>query len=157
MLVRSFAGKPDQVALARHEVREYLDGMPGTDDVLAIVSALASNAVRHSRSRTGRFVVCVQVYQSYIFVEVIDEAGPWSAPDLDQEPDDHPRGLEIVTRLSRDWGVDPVQDGHRAVWARVPVKAARPSDSHRREEAGSPPVPLPRVSLFSPATYLLED
>lgn len=157
MLVRSFPGKPEQVRQAREMVRAFLNGMPCTDDAVLVVSELAANAVQHSLSRIGEFIVCVEVNQACIYVEVTDEGGPWFSPDLDAVPEEHPHGLEIVTRLSRDWGVDPVESGHRAVWAKVPIQAARPSEPDRRTGAGSPPVPLPRVSLFSPAAYLLGE
>ena len=158
MLVRSFPGKPEQVSRARSEVRAFLNGMPGTDDAVLVVSELAANAVQHSLSRVGEFIVCVRVNQACIYIEVTDEGGPWFHPDLDAVPDDHPHGLEIVTRLSRDWGVDPVDSGHRAVWATVPIQTAGPLVPPPQPEASSPTVPPPGVPLsssaFSPPAYL---
>jgi serine/threonine-protein kinase RsbW len=132
----------------RNEVGAYLDGCLAADDVVLIVSEFASNAVRHSRSRLGTFSVCVQIYPAYVYVEVEDYGGPWYWP----QPDGRPHGLDVVSALTgRDWGSDPIDDGRRAVWARVQhqdcIRAAGSSGPYRRTEAGSPPVPPPGVPL----------
>lgn len=112
----TFPGWPEVVAAVRHEVAGYLDGCPVADDVVLIVSEFASNAILHSLSGCGTFTVRVQLYRSYIYVEVEDDGGPWHFP----ERDGRPHGLDLVSALTgRDWGVDPVGDGHRIVWARV--------------------------------------
>jgi serine/threonine-protein kinase RsbW len=113
-----FPGDPDQVAEARREVRIWLRGCPVSDDVVLILSELASNAVRHSLSRIGHFTVTVQLCETYVYVEVEDEGGPWYCPS--GYDDGRPHGLDIIAAISgRDWGVDPVDGGRRAVWARV--------------------------------------
>ena len=157
MLVRSFPGKPEQVSRARKEVRAFLNGMPGTDDVLLVVSELASNAVQHSLSRAGDFVVAVRVNQVGVYVEVTDEGGEWLPPDPDDQSE-HLRGLGIVEALSSDWGVTDAERGCRVVWAKVPVKAAGLPVPPPQPEAGSPTAPLPGAPLsssaFSPPVYL---
>jgi anti-sigma regulatory factor (Ser/Thr protein kinase) len=120
MLVREYAetfpGKPEVVTDVRGEVRRHLNGCPVTDYVVLIVSEFASNAILHSLSGAGTFTVRVQLYRSYVYVEVEDEGGTWFI----SEPDGRPHGLDVVSVLTgRDWGVDPVGDGHRIVWARV--------------------------------------
>jgi serine/threonine-protein kinase RsbW len=153
MLLRSYAetfpGKPDQVARVRREVGAYLYGCPAADDVVLIVSEFASNAVLHSLSRVGTFSVCVQFYPAHIYMEVEDDGGPWYCP---QRQADRAHGLDLVAELTDgEWGIDPVDDGRRVVWARVQhqdcIRAAGPPGSRRRTEAGSPPVPPPGVSL----------
>src|SRR5271156_1947022 len=48
---RRFPGTPEQVAGMRHWLRELLPPCNARDDLLAIASELASNAVRHTHSR----------------------------------------------------------------------------------------------------------
>ena len=150
MLVRTFPGRPDQVAHAREETRKFPGGHLANDDAVPVVSELASNAVLHSRSSDGEFAIGVEVYQSYVYVEVQDEGDPWHCP----EHDGRPHGLDIVTALTgRDWGVDHHKNGHRAVRARVHFLAAAPSGTFRRTQDGTFPVPLPRVSPFSAPAF----
>jgi anti-sigma regulatory factor (Ser/Thr protein kinase) len=116
--LETFPGKPELVTVVREQVYDHLAVCPKADDVVLIVSEFASNAVLHSLSRAGTFTVRVQLYWSYVYIEVEDDGGPWRFPEYH----DRPHGLEIVSELTgRDWGVDPVGEGHRIVWARVSV------------------------------------
>jgi anti-sigma regulatory factor (Ser/Thr protein kinase) len=40
------------------------------DDVALVVTEFASNAVRHSLSRIGTFIVRCEVFSTYVWVEV---------------------------------------------------------------------------------------
>ena len=112
----TFPGKPELVTVARQQVYDYLALCPKVDDVVLIVSEFASNAVLHSLSKVGTYTVRVQRYWSYVYIEVEDDGGTWHFPEYDGRP----HGLEVVSALTgRDWGMDPVGDGHRIVWARV--------------------------------------
>ncbi len=44
-MTRVFAGRPDHVREARHQVGKFLDGHPRRDDAVLIISEFASNAV----------------------------------------------------------------------------------------------------------------
>ena len=159
----TYAGRPHVIAMVRDDARLFLAGHVATDDVLLILSEFATNAVRHSLSCVGVFHVVIQKCTEYVYVEVVDEGGPW----LPAEEDDRPHGLDIVTELTdRDWGVDidPAGQGNRIVWARVhfitEAAGRPPCDSSGREavppltplEAASPPAPLPGVvPLYSRA------
>lgn len=115
-----FPGQPDQVSRVRHAVGQQVRDTPVADDVILIVSELASNAVLHSNSRDEIFAVTCQVYPRCVRIEVADLGGQWHDPG----PDDRPHGLEIVKALATRWGIRPGTAGIRVVWARVEFKAA---------------------------------
>ena len=128
---REFPGDPGQVRQARHWVREVLTACPPLDDVTEIVSELATNAVTHTGSSRpgGRFDVELAWSPGLLRVIVGDQGAP-SAPRLIEEAlGTGGRGLLIVDRLSRAWGIAGDPAG-RWVWADVPW-------------AGGPPVQAP--------------
>jgi hypothetical protein len=113
----TFEGTAAAVTAARHKVWEYLAECPMADDAALIVTELASNAVLHSLSRVGTFTVRCEMYSTYVWVEVEDDAGEWIRP----EPDRRPHGLDIVSLLvgENGWGIEQASDGVRVVWARL--------------------------------------
>ena len=115
-----FAGQPGQVSQVRHAVGQHVRDTPVADDVILIVSELASNAVLHSKSRDEIFAVTCEVYPRYVRIEVADLGGEWHDP----RPDDRPHGLEIVKALASKWGIRPGTAGIRVVWARVEFQGA---------------------------------
>lgn len=122
MLVYSakFAGTPDQVSEVRHEIQRYCKGCPIAEDAVLIASELASNAVEHTLSRLGTFVVRCEILGDHLQIQVEDDGGPWFHP----EPDGRPHGLEIVSLLTSDWGVQPLANGQRVVWASIAFPAS---------------------------------
>lgn len=112
-----FPGRPERVAEARHAVARFLGGHPAAGDIALIVSELATNAVLYSASADGSFIVQVQIYPAYVWVEVQDAGGPW----IPVPPDGRPHGLDIVQALTAEWGTDVMTGGGRVVWARVAV------------------------------------
>lgn len=128
---RDFPGDQGQVRQARRWVREILPACPPLDDVTEIVSELATNAVTHTGSRRpgGRFDVELAWSPGLLRVIVGDQGAP-SAPRLIEEAGGTSgRGLLIVDRLSRTWGIAGDPAG-RWVWADIPW-------------AGGPPVQAP--------------
>jgi anti-sigma regulatory factor (Ser/Thr protein kinase) len=115
-----FRGQPDQVSQVRREVGQHVRDTPVADDVILIVSELATNAVLHSKSRDEIFAVACEVYPRCVRIEVADLGGQWHDP----EPDDRPHGLEIVKALATKWGIKPGTTGIRVVWARVEFQGA---------------------------------
>lgn len=108
-----FSGVPEQIREARGQVRKFLEGCPATDDVVLIVSELATNATIHSLSKNGVFTVRVKRYDTCVYLEIEDAGGPWiSAPR-----EDRPHGLDIVSTLARTWGIK--ESPGRIVWATV--------------------------------------
>jgi serine/threonine-protein kinase RsbW len=125
-----FPGEAAAVGLARDFVAGVLGpGWPGLDDVLLMVSEIASNAVRHTASGDGGgwFDVTVSADGYKARVEITDR-GSSSEPRI---PDDDGglgagvltggRGLRIVDALADGWGHGGDELG-RVVWFEITGK-----------------------------------
>jgi hypothetical protein len=115
---RTFPGQPQEVGNARAFAAGCLDGCPLSDDAVLCVSEFASNAVLHSRSGVpgGHFTVRIETYpDSYVWVEVEDDGGPWARRAHDDMPH---HGLDIVGKIASEWGADGDVRGW-IVWARL--------------------------------------
>jgi anti-sigma regulatory factor (Ser/Thr protein kinase) len=125
---RAYPGLPGTVGQVRRDVRAILGQCPEviTDDVVLVVSELAANAIRHSRSGTdgGTYVVRVSHLVTErvpnIWIEVLDQGNPsWDGtlrPELTH-------GLSVVQHLSTWMGSDDEADGRRSVYARLEYRA----------------------------------
>ena len=112
----TYAGVAAEIASARREVGLFLDGCSVRDDVILIVSELASNAIMHSASAGSVFTVRVELHPGHVYIEVEDLGGPW----LKSVDHSRPHGLDIVELLAPRWGI--AGDGTsvpRVVWAQV--------------------------------------
>jgi anti-sigma regulatory factor (Ser/Thr protein kinase) len=139
----TFPAQPGQVARVRREVGEYLAHCPARDDVVAVVSELAANAVIHSLSGFLALPVMVRVerHGTWVLAEVEDAGGTWRPNpewweaavagrcshgghgwdgETCSDDDGRPHGLHMVALLARMWGVTPLPAG-RVVWARVEI------------------------------------
>ncbi|WNM32191.1 ATP-binding protein [Streptomyces sp. Li-HN-5-11] len=115
---------PGSVSAVRRRVRTVLGGwnLPtgAADDVLLVVSELVTNALVHARPpATLRLWRVPAQGGGAVRVEVTDQGpaappGPAAAPD----PDEHGRGLGIVTALSARCGV-LAHTGGTSRWAEV--------------------------------------
>ena len=116
-----YPGQADQVSLARRAVARHLAGCPAADDMILIVSELASNAVMHSVSQGQFFTVRAEVYPDHVRVEVEDLGGSWRGRHCDGRP----HGLDVVEAFAGPdgWGVETTADGGRVVWARLDLAA----------------------------------
>jgi serine/threonine-protein kinase RsbW len=114
---RAYPGRADQVSQVRRDVASHLGGCPVTDDIVLVVSEIASNAIVHSRSRGDFFTIRVRLHDRYCRVECQDAGGAWQP----QQHDDRPHGLAIVEALTGPdgWGTTTTSDGDRIVWARL--------------------------------------
>ncbi|MFF7735449.1 ATP-binding protein [Streptomyces sp. NPDC007984] len=115
--------EPESVGTARRLVRVTLaawrlDDL--ADDGMLIVSELASNAVRHARSRSMR-VTITRPEAVLVRIGVVDRSR--CSPEF-REPHEEAetgRGLALVEGLASDWGVDQLRWGKR-VWAELRAK-----------------------------------
>jgi anti-sigma regulatory factor (Ser/Thr protein kinase) len=125
---RNFPGVRTQIREARRFVTNYLAHRPEADIAELVVSELATNAIRHSRSgRTGgSFGVTVHAGRDLLILAVLDEGGP-SSPRLQQAEEHEPngRGLHLVDQLTTRWGVHGDEHG-RTVWALLPLAPETP-------------------------------
>ncbi|MBV9023727.1 MAG: ATP-binding protein [Streptomycetaceae bacterium] len=110
-------------AAARRFVREAAQEwqLPSAqaDDLVLIVSELATNALIHTRTST--VTVVVACLPGAVVVSVTDRGPhkPLAVPAADNRAE-HGRGLHIVDALSQRWGHARTGTGTR-VWARVAV------------------------------------
>jgi hypothetical protein len=122
---RAYPGRVEQAGQVRADVRQLLSGCPVADDVVLLMSELAANAVRHSRSGEdgGTFTVRVtEVSGRCVRGEVEDEGSGWHGKL--QCSARLASGLNILIALSDACGVSGA-GGKRAVWFRLdyPVRS----------------------------------
>ncbi len=87
--------------------------VPETHDIARLLtSELVTNAVVHARTP---ITVTVRVTDRRVHVAVEDADGSCPSPGDDAGLDTHGRGLTIVARLARDWGVEQ-RPGGKSVW-----------------------------------------
>jgi serine/threonine-protein kinase RsbW len=138
-----FPGEAGSVGQARDFVRGLLAGAcPVLDDVLLMVSELASNAVRHTASgdRDGWFDLTVVLIGGGLMISVADSGG--SSEPVIANCGGRPcgdaatggRGLLIVDTLARKWGHSGDELG-RVVWFSVEWE---PGPEAARSPARSP-------------------
>ncbi|WP_329090146.1 MULTISPECIES: ATP-binding protein [unclassified Streptosporangium] len=125
-------GMERSVPVARHCVGAVLAaaGCASVDDVLLVVTELVGNAIKHTASGVPGGTLTLRVSdagQKLIHIEVID-SGSETIPEP-REPDPESfggRGLWLVGRCSKQWGVRELGGGHRAVWALMPATDGQP-------------------------------
>jgi anti-sigma regulatory factor (Ser/Thr protein kinase) len=126
-----FPGEGAAVGLAREFVAGVLGrDWPGLDDVLLLVSEIASNAVRHTASGDGGgwFDVMVSLAGHTARVEISDR-GSSSEPRIPHDGGElgagvltGGRGLRIVDALADGWGHGGDELG-RVVWFEITGKS----------------------------------
>ncbi|MEU7742906.1 ATP-binding protein [Nonomuraea sp. NPDC049158] len=126
---RNFPGTKDQIRQARQFVASCLGDRPEADTAQLIVSELATNAVRHTRSghTGGRFGVTLHAGSTLLILAVFDEGSP-TTPHLRHAEDDDQsgRGLHLVETLAIRWGVHGDEAG-RTVWVLLHLASANPA------------------------------
>ncbi|MGW0840368.1 ATP-binding protein [Streptomyces sp. NPDC002787] len=117
---------PASVGLARRRVREHLvdwghgEDSPALEDVVLVVSELATNAVRHGPLLEREFEVAVTALaDGSCFIEVSDEG--MAVPRLREagEWEETGRGLWLVEHVAAAWGVWSRGRHGKTVWASV--------------------------------------
>jgi anti-sigma regulatory factor (Ser/Thr protein kinase) len=111
------------VPTARRQIRRELSTVGITESVLddleVIVSELLGNSVRHAAPIAGGVVLLAwRIADDEIVVRVTDGGGGRGVTPRHAGPmSDSGRGLQIVERLTRVWGVSEHAGGLRSVWA----------------------------------------
>jgi serine/threonine-protein kinase RsbW len=103
---RTYPGSVERVGQVRADIRDFLEGCPVTDDVVALVSELAANAIAHSGSGLPRrtFTVRAQDFSGgYVYAEIENGGSTWHG-DLARSAE-CPHGLHIVQMLATTCGV----------------------------------------------------
>jgi two-component sensor histidine kinase len=116
-VTRQFPRSDRSVRDARAFVVEQLRAQSiDADDVALMVSELATNCIRHAGSH---FDVTISSPSSRLVrIAVTDHSGGAGQPQI-QNPsltDPTGRGLQIVSKLSQDWGTSRSRSGGRTVW-----------------------------------------
>lgn len=117
---------PASVGLVRRRVREHLvdwghgEGSPALDDIVLVVSELATNVVRHGPLLEREFEVAVTALaDGSCFIEVSDEG---MTPPLLREVgewEETGRGLRLVEHIAAAWGVWSRGRHGKTVWALI--------------------------------------
>ncbi|MDX2601238.1 ATP-binding protein [Streptomyces sp. NPDC051773] len=117
---------PASVGLVRRRVREHLvdwgykEGSGALEDVVLVVSELATNVVRHGPLLEREFEVAVTALaDGTCLVEVSDE--DMTVPRIKEVGDweETGRGLRLVEHLAAAWGVWSRGRHGKTVWALV--------------------------------------
>jgi two-component sensor histidine kinase len=117
---------PASVGLVRRRVREHLvdwghgEGSPALDDIVLVVSELATNVVRHGPLLEREFEIAVTALaDGSCFIEVSDEGR--AEPRLQDvgEWAETGRGLRLVEHIAAAWGVWGRGRHGKTVWALV--------------------------------------
>jgi anti-sigma regulatory factor (Ser/Thr protein kinase) len=134
---RAFPARADQIGEARKFLAQVLDGFRAADDAILCASELVTNSVSHSNSRRPGGVFTVRAGMrpgGRVRVEVEDQGGAWTQQVCTDGQ--HGRGLLIVGRLARDWGIGGSQAGW-VVWCEF-GRPGRPPPSRVAAGAGEP-------------------
>jgi hypothetical protein len=128
---RAYQGHPTQVGKLRQWITALLPACPGRDDLIAVASELAANAVRHTASgHGGWFEVEISWRPSRARIAVTDQGAP-AGPQFTSDPTaESGRGLQIVQALSACTGVEGGTTG-RVVWAEIPWTGTGPQEADR--------------------------
>jgi anti-sigma regulatory factor (Ser/Thr protein kinase) len=124
-------GDRSGAAQARHFVRDTLGewGIDGDvlDDCQLLVSELVTNSILHARSEA---LVSLERSPESLRVSVCDASSAPPEPRVCGPDDVAGRGLLLVERLARRWGV-VADGGGKCVWFEVDPRAIRPRTSRR--------------------------
>jgi anti-sigma regulatory factor (Ser/Thr protein kinase) len=114
---QEWPGEPRHVRDVRHFVSARLaeHGLTAmTDDVILVVSELATNAVLHADTPFG---VSLSLVEGNVLLQVTDASAAQPRVVAGAPTDMSGRGLSIVETVSQTWGVDNATSGCKNVWA----------------------------------------
>jgi serine/threonine-protein kinase RsbW len=150
---RTFRGTPASVPEARRFVAELLAGCPAREVLMTCVSELCANAIAHTDSGGGVFIVEVSLPQPGVARVAVTDEGSASVPvagslDLMAEGG---RGLAMVAACTSRWGYADAHPG-RVVWAEAcwPVLVSPPGAEVSAKPSRRPRLRFPRSSRVPP-------
>ena len=110
----NFSRTSDSVALARRFAEEVLGDVPTSiaADIVLMVSELATNTVVHAATM---FRLSIERTREFVRVEVADGADGYPRLLTPSNSDLHGRGLQLVERLSDQWGTTK-DGGRKTIW-----------------------------------------
>lgn len=114
--LRPLASSSSEGRVAVRDFLQGIDRMDLTPDILLVVSELVANAVMHARTP---MTLTAETDGDGVRVAVADGSHVlphWSPRSLTSMAG---RGLPLIARLSRSWGVEPLPGGGKRVWATV--------------------------------------
>jgi anti-sigma regulatory factor (Ser/Thr protein kinase) len=156
ILSQAFPGRPEHVRDVRRWVRDQLPPCPARDDVEAIASELAANAVVHTASGQpgGQVAAWLAWWPDRVRV-VIGDAGAATTPVLvTGAAGERQRGLALVDALAVSWAHAGDRDGRRT-WADAawdgPPPLTLPASPAAPPPAATGPGVEPRESAAPPA------
>ncbi|HLK45047.1 MAG TPA: ATP-binding protein [Acidimicrobiales bacterium] len=122
-----FEPQPESVAEIRSYARSVTRGLEPQvqDDVVLMVSELATNALLYSRGQIGVEIDCDD---GGVRVSVTDSGSSGSGEPQLQPADllrPYGRGLRIVDELADDWGSSRSTEGRTVVWFHVDLEHRR--------------------------------
>jgi serine/threonine-protein kinase RsbW len=125
---KTYDGLPATVGHLRRDVRSILGPCPEivAEDLELVVSELAANAIRHSRSGADGGTYTVRISHQatekvpYVWVEVLDLGSQAWDGVLRPEPT---HGLSVIQHLSTWMGAADEPGGGRTVYARLDYRA----------------------------------
>ncbi|MEU9605084.1 ATP-binding protein [Streptomyces sp. NPDC048057] len=111
---RTFAGLPQEVSRARRWTRDLLGAHPCADDALLIVTELGTNAITHTASGGGDFLVAVTQAETAVTITVTDLGGAQTRPHVahSDSGDVGGRGLALVTMCATRVSIRGDRGGH---------------------------------------------
>jgi hypothetical protein len=132
---RVFPGEERQLGQLRRWLFSLLPDSPARDDLAVVVTELGTNAIRHTASGEGGWLVVEITWHGPVVRVAVADNGGLTEPRVIEDPTaDHGRGLLLVRGLSLRTGVCGDHRG-RLVWADVLWEGMGPA----APEAGSDP------------------
>lgn len=116
---RIFQGNASQVAEVRSFIRFEISDHPACNSTVIVASELATNAICHTKSGSGIFMVDIRVIDAHrVAMFVTDQGSPEVPRAIAADSDaEFGRGLMLVEALSEEWGSAELPCCGRVVYA----------------------------------------
>ena len=120
---REFPKTKASVAAARKFTRDVLSDLSEEvrDEVVLMTSELTTNALTHT---DGAFVVTIERTETAVRISVSDSSALAPVERFPSAGQPHGRGLQIVNKLSDEWGSSRISGDGKTVWFRVDLRRA---------------------------------